>query len=91
MGNGGYNRFHSFNRTTIVLVKNEASRNGFWAVISKRPWLFYQIITRTWTVQKRTYFSQNLIKTPSGNFKQVPEEFWGARDLVVFYDFCSDF
>ena len=31
---------------------------------------------RAWTVQKRTFdFSQKLIKTPSGDFEQVSEDF----------------
>ena len=45
--------------------------------------------------QKGTFdFSQNLIITPSGDFKQVSEGLKGlrgARDLVVFDDFCSVF
>ena len=32
-------------------------------------------------------FSQNLTRTPSGDFKQVSEDFMDAGDLVVFKDF----
>ena len=39
---------------------------------------------------KQTFdFTQNSVKIPSGDFNQDFEEFQGARDLVVFYDFLQ--
>ena len=45
-------------------------------------------MSRAWTVEEGTFdFSQNLIRTPPGDFKQVPEDLRGAGDLVVLGDF----
>ena len=52
------------------------SRITYMELIKSSNLAFSCIVIRTWTVEKRTYdFSQDLIKTPSGDFKQLSEEF----------------
>ena len=49
-------------------------------------------MSRAWTVQNKKGtldFSQNSIKTPLGDLKQVSEEVQGARDLVVLGEFLK--
>ena len=46
-------------------------------------------INRAWTVESIFDSSQKLVKTPPGDFKQEPEEFWGAADLVALFKFLK--